>query len=148
MVAQTPDMMVFDASGKPYMAVEVNNQIGLTAEKATHFRKEVVPRLIGASTPFLMLASQERGYFWQKNDSAPAGAPPDLEFPMDQVIAHYRYTTDNDNVRRLRGSEVEILVWHWLVELAWKSPSAPIPDGLAPMLKHIHGGNVTMESNS
>ncbi len=148
MVAQTPDMIVYDATGKPYMAVEVNNQIGLTAEMATRFRKEVVPRLIGASTPYLMLASQERGYFWNRNDSAPAEAPPDLEFPMDNVVAHYRPAIDQDKTRRLRGSEVEILVWHWLVELAWKRPSAPIPEGLAPLLTPLHGGNVTMESNS
>jgi hypothetical protein len=148
MVAQRPDLMVLNASGLPYLAVEVDNQQNPSTEKAVKFRSQVVPYLTGASTPCLMLVSQERGFLWTRNDSAPPEASPDTEFPVAPIISQYEASPQPVALRRFRGTELEILIWRWLVDITWgeqASPQAPVPPGLESLLSHLRGGKVVME---
>lgn len=148
MVAQRPDLVVMNASGLPYLAVEVDNQEAPNEEKAVRFRSQVVPYLSGASTPCLMLVSEEKGFLWMHNDTSPSDAPPDVTFDVAPIIAGYGPKPRPVDRRRFRGTELEILIWRWLVDMAWNHgelPLTPTPKGLGVLRSQLRGGKVVME---
>jgi hypothetical protein len=69
-----------------------------------------------------------------------------VDFSMKEILD--RYAGDKPMGRRYRGSELEIIVWRWLVDLTQSGQArrgTPIPDPLKKVLPAIAGGTVKTE---
>jgi hypothetical protein len=143
MVKQKPDLVVSGADGIPQLTVEVKNPKEMTLETAEDFFKNVAPYLASYS-PYVMLVSESQGFIWRQN--ALNGRSEPQVFSMQQILCRYAGTMPHG--RRLRGSELEILVWRWLTDLTRRSidkSQVPVPAPLQELLPAITGGSVEMD---
>ncbi len=121
-MAERTDIFIERSNGLPIAAIEVKNSQGLTPEKATALRQSLLSYGLARRAPFFLLISQDYGFLWKEPASEVFDAPPTSVFPMTAVIA--RYFPELPAGERLRGSELELLVQQWLIDLAEKSREA------------------------
>ncbi len=110
-----PDILVRTTAGAPLAVVEITNPVGLTVERATENRRAYVEHGITAVAPFFLLVSQDVGYLWR--EPAAVDAPPDVTFPMDDLVRHY-FPAGLPGARLLSRS-VEAVVYQWFSDLAY-----------------------------
>jgi hypothetical protein len=110
-----PDIVVHRPEGPFVAAIEVKNREGLTPEIATQLRRNLLVHGASPRVPFFLLLSQEKGFLWKESEFPDFDARPDAEFSMTDVIRRFAPTDFTD---RLRGSELETVVFLWLATLA------------------------------
>jgi hypothetical protein len=109
------DILVRDAQGQPMAIVEIRNRQNLSRDIATELRRNLAAYGVPVKVPYFLLLSQDVGFLWKEPNSENLDASPNYEFPMDKVVA--RYLKENSD-QRLYGSILEVLVYHWLNDLA------------------------------
>jgi len=142
MIAQKPDLVVVDRNDVPLLAVVVDNRKNLNSDKAVEFRRDVLPDLGGAYTPYFMLVSQDAAYLWANNKETPLGDPPTEHVAMGDILRNYA-SNGTTNGRLTRGM-LELLVERWLNGLIVGQPvSGPfLPESLRPMIRQAVGGDI------
>jgi hypothetical protein len=109
-----PDLVIKSEAGKWIAVVEVTNPETLTIAAATVRRDQWRrPSSLGGDQPFrfLVVLSQDRGFLF---DYEARQYQPVIELSMLPVIESYYPVAGHD---RLRGSELEIVVFQWLRDL-------------------------------
>ena len=109
-----PDILIRDDQGYPVAVVEVKNMQDLTRDEATELRRNLIDYGIPSRVPYFLLLSQDVGFLWKESKPENLDAPPDYEFPMNNVMS--RYWKGNPN-KRLLGLAFELLVLQWLTDI-------------------------------
>ena len=115
MSAFLPDLVIKNAEGSLGAVIEVKNLQNLSRDEAIALRHDLVDYGLPSQIPYFLLLSQDIGFLWKGQNNL--DAPPLYEFPMDPVIK--RYLKKNPE-RRLYGTELELLVLQWLLNLTTK----------------------------
>lgn len=142
-----PDLLVRRQDGKPVALIEIKNSLNLSRDVATEMRRNLLDYGLQPNAPYFMLLSQDTGFLWNGVDEDGAEAQPKYEFPMDTIVARY-LRTPNSNMR-LGGSQLELLVLQWLLDLT--NGSQQVTDepekslALSGLLDSIKGANIELE---
>ena len=141
------DIAVQSSDGRLLAVVEIKNREHLTAEVATVIRRNLIAHGLVPELEYFLLLSQDRGYLWAGLSLPQLEAPPKAAFSMSPVIS--RYVPPRDSSDRLRELELELLVVHWLTELAAGAcdPTQEPESILAGtgFLKAIQGASILVE---
>ena len=68
---------------------------------------------------------------------------------MVPIVSKYAANESLGTGERIRGSELEIIVWQWLTEMTWSEETAktvPVPAELGSLMNPLLGGRVLLES--
>lgn len=117
------DLLVTDGSGRPVVAVELKNSLGLTRDVAVQLRRNLLDHQALGDGRYFLLLSQDWGYLWNEAQTADCLAPPAQEFPMQAVVA--RYAGHLGPSERLHKAELAAVIFRWLLTVAHS------PNGLA-----------------
>ncbi|HEY7023222.1 MAG TPA: hypothetical protein VH349_19035 [Ktedonobacterales bacterium] len=141
------DILIKDHNDEPIVAVEVKNRQNLTPEIATTLRRNLIFHGFVPRTPYFLLLSQDVGYLWKDAALADPLAPPDYQFPLDNVLSRY---LKSESPRRLYGSELELVVAQWLIGLTLEqgdpTEEPEITLRSAGLDQAIRGGSVLLET--
>lgn len=96
--------------------VQVKSSREMSPAVATAWRRNLLDHNLIRPARYFLLVSQDKGYVWSDNASAPPDAPPMAEFSMAGVME--RYLDPEERSLRLRGPELKMLVAEWLSDLA------------------------------
>jgi hypothetical protein len=109
-----PDIEINTAQGRPLAVVEVKNFPRLSLENAVELRDGLIAQLQGP-VRYAMVLSQEKGFIWRRqSDQLEYGEPEELD--MRPVLREY--LSDGELSQRVRGAELELILSHWLGDLA------------------------------
>jgi len=141
-----PDLLIRSSEGYPIAVVEVKNQLNLSRDVATKFRRNMVAHGLLPQIPYFLLVSQDVGYLWREPKYVNYNTPPTYEFPMDKVVARY---LKRDPGQRLYGAELELVVLQWLTDLTQatqKNVEEPeITLSISGFIESIKGATVLAE---
>src|SRR5260370_6705711 len=132
------DILVCNSKGKPVLVAEVRNRQELSAGVATALRRNLAAHNLLPSADYFLLASQDFGYLWNASDAAKPDAPPTAQFPMSDVIKRYHPRVRPEE--RLGGTELEMVLLHWLNDLAGPNGNPPAgPRATPARARHFEG---------
>ncbi|SRR5258706_9959793 len=96
-------------------AIDVKNSENLDRQAAIALRKSMASHGILPHARYFLLLSQDQGHLWDGASMKDLDAAPRWSFSMQPIIA--RYWPGGTLSGRLRGSELELLVFQWLSDL-------------------------------
>jgi hypothetical protein len=141
------DIVVHRPNGSFVAAIEVKNREDLTADVAARLRRNLVAHnVVPTDVPYFVLVSQDRGFLWKDTPAADWEARPTAEFSMEEVVRRF----GPPGLRgRLRGSELESVVFAWLGALA-ELAAQPNTEPEATLSRlgfvdGVRGGTITRE---
>jgi len=150
MTTRTADLFVRSATGLPVALIEVRNRQNLTLEVAMELQQDLLDYFSGLRdglVPYFLMLSQETGFLWDLRKQQRGDDPPICVFPMQDVVA--QYWPNLLPHERLRGSELELVVFQWLSDLAngRKTMNQKVEYALAQtdFLQAIHEATVQLE---
>ena len=110
------DILVRRPRGPVLAVVEVKNLPQIGVGEAAQLKDAFLSLgLATESARYLLIVTQRSGFIWQANDAGQWAGPPD-QFEMTDVLREY--FTDAELDRQWRGSELEIVIAHWLADLS------------------------------
>jgi hypothetical protein len=144
------DILVCNSKGKPVLVAEVRNRQELSAGVATALRRNLAAHNLLPSADYFLLASQDFGYLWNASDAAKPDAPPTAQFPMSDVIKRYHPKVRPEE--RLGGTELEMVLLHWLNDLAGPNGNPPAePEAMLArtgLLEELRGSTIHAHAKS
>jgi hypothetical protein len=147
-MAFQPDITVRKSDGTPIAFIEVKNREGLDASIAARLRRNMVVHGLQYAAPYFLLLSQDWGYGWTRASQSKPEAPPEFTFAMRPVLD--RYLHGPHWTERLRGTELELVVWQWMQDLANETPESLGESadrlGSAGFLEAIRGADVLLQA--
>lgn len=113
-----PDILVKTRWGHPLALVEVKNLPRLSESNAVDLRDALVQHAADA-VRYVMIVSQSAAYLWQLQHER-SGAPVDYGQPqvLDMTPVFREYLTEAELSRHIRGAELDLVLSHWLGDLA------------------------------
>jgi len=143
------DILIRGSDGSALAIVEVKNRLNLSRDVARELRRNILSHDGLQQIPYFLLLSQDSGFLWAAPASKNPDSLPSFEFPMEKVFL--RYLSQADLKERLRGTQLELLVLHWLNELA-AAPVVPAEEpekslSKAGFLDTIQGATVIAEDS-
>ena len=142
------DILLASPSGEPIVAVEVKNREGLSREVATRLRRNMLAHGLLLDLPYFLLVSQDAGFLWKGQDEEGLAGAPTQQFSMRGVLL--RYLPGLQIQERLPGSQLQLVVLKWLVDLTELrvEPSEEPEKSLAlsGFLESVKGARVTAEA--
>lgn len=142
------DIAVRAPSGNLIAAVEVKNRMELTPDIAPEFRRNIVVHSDLGIAPYFLLVSQDYGYAWRQHAGSNPSDAPDATFSMSSVVA--RYAGEQPPSTRLRGFQLEIVVYQWLLDVTVGIIAADDQAALAlgdiGLIEALQGATVSLES--
>lgn len=128
-------------------AVEVKNREDLSPQVARTMRANLISHEMLPDVPYFLLVSQDTGYLWA-NAARSGREEPSLTFSMEDVVK--RHAGALPAGKRLRGTELELLVFNWLGWLSELSqPPLQEPErslAEAGFFQAVRGGYITREA--
>jgi len=142
------DIIVQESDGRLIAIVEIKNRQNLSRDIAMMLRRSMIDDGLPLNIPYFLLLSEDTGFLWKQPDQAKPEASPTVEFPMKNIVT--RYLPELGPEERLRGAELELLVLHWLNNLAW-TPQIPNEEpekslAASGFLETIQGAIVLIET--
>ncbi len=110
------DIVIRNSAGNAVALVEVNNSQNLSRDVAIDLRRTLIEHGLALAAPYFLILSQDYGFLWKDAGATDLDSPPTYEFSMRPVMQ--RYLSHIDTKDRLSGSVLELLVLHWLNEIA------------------------------
>jgi hypothetical protein len=126
-------MVIEDTYERPIAVVEVTSLSDMILDDALEIRESMLERGLPPHIPYFLLVSQDIGFLWRDDLSLNVNSPPNYEFPMYSVMVRYSLRQPE---QRLYVEELELLVWHWLMNLSLK----PQEMGQEPEKALAHAG--------
>ena len=111
-----PDITIRKRDGRPIAIVEVKNKRALTEADASFLRRSFLAHGLIEDIPYFLVLSQDVGYLWHQEASPSSDVDAFIRFSMDGVLKRFMSEADIDE--RLRGAQLELVVWQWLTEIA------------------------------
>src|SRR4051794_22725665 len=108
------DIRISTPSGRPLAVMEVKNLPQLSLADAVDVRDAVVEHL-ARPVEYVLVASQARGFIWQRQGDEPRYGEPDV---LDMTPVLREYLTEAELGRHIRGASLELIFSHWLGDLA------------------------------
>jgi hypothetical protein len=143
-----PDIAIRAANSTTLALVDVKNLPNLSLGDAVRVRDELAEhRRLGASAKYFLILSQGRGFIWEldENGEFAAGAE---GFSMRPVLREYLTEAELD--RHIRGADLELVLLHWLGDLARGKAMQPADVGgngpFARFTSEIRGAEVLLET--
>jgi len=117
MMSRRADILVRTPLGQPLALVEVKNLERFTKDNALELRDALLWYGIDA-IPYVMVVSQSTGYLWKLQARRPGMAEYGQAQVLDMKPVFREYLTEVELGRHLRGAELELVLSHWLGDLA------------------------------
>src|SRR5690348_8742389 len=145
------DILARTASGRPLAFVEVKNLPRLSEGNAIELRDALVQELAD-TIPYVMVVSQSVGYIWQLEGNGRVDRP--AEYGRAQVLDMKpilrEYLTESELDRHLRGAELDLVISHWLGDLA-RGRTEVLPrtgeqGPLSQFVSDIRGAQINLEA--
>ena len=144
-----PDLVITNPNGDLIASIEIKNMTNLSSQEATEIRRDLLEYGLPNQAPYFLLLSQDIGFLWKKTGSDTSDMPPTYEFPMNNIIERY---LKRKTARRLYGSELELLVLQWLLNLSdkpqqeFEEPEKTLAN--SGFSKDIQGASVLLEQTA
>jgi hypothetical protein len=117
-MSRRADILIRARSGRPLALVEVKNLPHLSEGKAVDLRDALVQHLADP-VQYIVVASQSAAFIWELKGQR-FGTTPDYgkaQF-LDMNPVFREYLTDAELTRHIRGAELDLVLSHWLGDLA------------------------------
>lgn len=122
MMSRRADILVRTPLGQPLALVEVKNLERFTKDNALELRDALLRFALLANAndaiPYVMVVSQSTGYLWKLQARRPGMAKYGQAQVLDMKPVFREYLTEVELGRHLRGAELELVLSHWLGDLA------------------------------
>ncbi len=144
-MAYRPDILIRGKDGELLAVVIVTNPRRLSRDIVVELHRDFVAYDTGRDAPYSLLLSQKHGFLWISTGPQDTAC---AEFPMETVVA--RYFPSLGEQERLRGRELELILFQWLVNLtlapheATEEPEKSL--AACGFLSAIQGASVTVET--
>jgi len=146
-IGYRPDLFIHGRDNEFIVLVEVKNPSFLSRSAALALYSDIAER-ITVDVSYFLLLSQQLGFLWRRKGETLQPLIPTAEFPMKSVMA--RYAPALAPGERLRGRELDYVVFQWLSELTeGTGESLTEPEDLfanTGFLSSIQGGSVVFET--
>lgn len=149
-MSHRPDILVKTRSGHPFALVEVKNVQHLSTGMAAEIRDELVQHA-AKEVRYVIVVSQSAAYLWQLQRE-PSSAKIDYGRPqvLDMAPVFREYLSEAELSRHFRGAELDLVLSHWLGDLARGRtdvlPQTPEPGPLLDFVSEIRGAQVNLEA--
>lgn len=145
-MSRRADISISTPQHRPLAVVEVKNLPQLTLANALELRDTLVEEL-PASIKYVLIVSQARGFIWQRAGNEPAYREPEV---LDMRPVLREYLTDAELSHHLRGVDLELVLSHWLGDLARDRVTRPGPISehgpFIQFLSDIRGAQINLEA--
>lgn len=142
----TADIVITDRHGRLLALVDVKNMPGLSIAEALGLRDDLLEQ-IGEPAKYVLVVSQRNGFIWRREDQkTPFGDPESL----DMRLVLREYLTEAELSRHIRGAGLELVLSHWLGDLArGRATSLLSPADRGPFsefVSDIRGAQVNLQA--
>jgi len=127
-----PNITIEDRDEFPIAAVEITNMPDIQLDQAIEIRSHMLERGLPSHIPYFLLLSPDSGFLWKGGRLSDMDSPPDLQFPMDTVMAQY---SKKPPEQRLYTGQLEYLFARWLIDL--KTQPQAMVEELEKKLMHV-----------
>lgn len=116
------DFIAYDQTGRAVLVAEVKRRLGTSEQWAADFRRNMLAHGALPQTPFFLIATPERMYFWKQDQQ---GHPDDRpNFTLDAVKALQPYLDKlGKSASAVGGQALELIVSSWLSDIAAAPPA-------------------------
>jgi len=150
-MSRRADIFVKTPQGRPLALVEVKNLPGLSENNAVELRDALVLHLDDLIR-YVMVVSQSAGYLWQVQADETSSKLPHYgqtqELDMTPVLREY--LSEAQLKRHLRGTDLDLVLSHWLGDLArGRTDTLPGTTEQGPLVQFvadIRGAQVNLEA--
>jgi|SRR5579859_2273431 len=150
-MSQRADILVKSNIGRPLALVEMKNLPRLSEDNAVDLLKALV-QYTSDAIPYVMVVSQSAGFIWQLKGNDALGRKVDYGQPqlLDMTPVFREYLTEAELSRHIRGAELNLVLSHWLGDLA-RGRSGVLPGTrengpLSQFVSDIRGAQVNLEA--
>ncbi len=113
-IGYRPDLLIKGRDDEVIALVEVKNPRPFSRDTALDLYRDIADRT-SVDAPYFLVLSQTLGFLWQSNALHLQQLAPAAEFSMQSVMA--RYAPNLASGERLRGRELDYIVFRWLSTL-------------------------------
>jgi hypothetical protein len=151
MKSQQVDILVTSVSHRPLAFVEIKNLPDLSEANAVAVRDGLLQEQAD-TVPYVMVVSQSIGYLWQLKGNERLGKSADYGRPqvLDMKPVFREYLTDAELNEHLRGAGLDLVLSHWLGNLARGLtsvlPGTAGPGPFSQFVSDIRGAHVNLEA--
>lgn len=116
-MSRNADILVRTRGGRPLAVIQVKNLPRLLEIDAVDLRDALAQRR-DEVVRYVMIVSQSAGYLWQLQ-AEPSGAAERYGRPqiLDMYPVFRAYLSEEELSRHLRGTELDLILSHWLGDL-------------------------------
>lgn len=143
-MARRADIAISTSHGRPLAFVEVKNPPRLSLETAVGLRDAIVEQL---PVKYVLVVSQSEGYIWRRQSTGPGYDEPEM---LDMRPVLREYLSDGELSRQIRGTELELVLSHWLGDLARGRVTRPrgvAEEGpFVQFLSDVRGAQINLEA--
>lgn len=107
------DLIAYDQIGQPLLLAEVKNTHGTSDQWAARFRRNLLAHGTLPRTPFFLIATRERMYFWGQ---AAKEESPDFTMDATRALKPY-FDRFKQTPEKTGGHALELILFSWMVDL-------------------------------
>ena len=83
------DFIAYDNAGRIILVAEVKRRLGTSERWATHFRRNMLAHGFLPKSPFFLIATPERMYFWKQDQQGAGDEPPSFTLDAAKALEPY-----------------------------------------------------------
>ena len=107
------DLVAYNRSGEPILIVEVKKKIGVPADWAARFRRNILAHGVFPDVRYFLLAMPDRFYLWKDVGSHPEIIPPTFSVDAKPLLQAY-FDEVGIEPGLVSGQGFELMVAAWL----------------------------------
>jgi hypothetical protein len=111
------DFIAYGERGQPVLLVEVKSRHETSELWAARFRRNLLAHGTLPRTPFFLIATPERMYFWRQDDLGPNEESPQFTMDATNELKPY-FERFKQTPETASGQALELILFSWLTDLA------------------------------
>ena len=140
------DITIKNKDDQTIAMVEIKNSQNLSKEIADNFRKNLISNGLVSHTPYFLILSQDKGFLWNQKSEETKNI---YEFSVKKILEKYLPISNSKD--RLKGIQLEFLIFQWLNDLALKHkeniPEINTPLTSSGFINDIQDANILMNDH-
>jgi hypothetical protein len=132
------DFIAYDREGRVILLAEAKSKHGTSENWAARLRRNMLAHGVLPRAKFFLIATPERIYLWRQDGPDAAEKPPEFTIEATKVFQPY-FQRAHIEPSDIGPEAFDLLVWTWLVDVAWPGERGVKQDLSLPWLSELAG---------
>ena len=107
------DLIAHDEAGRVLLVAQIKSRLGTSEKWASTFRRNMLAHGTLPPSPFFLIATPERLYFWKQDPTDGADDPPEFTIDVTKELGEYFFGANKPPLT-IGKEALELLVLYWL----------------------------------